>query len=241
MPGERVLELDAIVKHYRDADEVVAAVDGVTLTVDAGEVVATYGPSGSGKTTLLLLAAGLLTPDSGRVRVLGRDLAALSGVERTRQLRRDLSFIYQSAHLMNGVPAVENAAVKLLADGVSLRRARGMAEGWLVRLGLDRRLEYTPERLSGGERQRVAIARALASDPRLILADEPTGNLDSQRGMEILSVLAELAHDAGVGVLLVTHDPQAVTVADRVIAMRDGKLTDDDGAASSPVAAQSIR
>jgi putative ABC transport system ATP-binding protein len=241
MPGERVLELDAIVKHYRDADEIVAAVDGVTLTVDAGEAVAAYGPSGSGKTTLLLLAAGLLTPDSGRVRVLGRDLAALSGAERTRQLRRDLSFIYQSAQLMNGVPAVENAAVKLLADGVSLRRARGIAEGWLVRLGLDRRLEYTPERLSGGERQRVAIARALASDPRLILADEPTGNLDSRRGMEILSLLAELAHDAGVGVLLVTHDPQAVTVADRVIAMRDGKLTDDDSAASSPVAAQSIR
>jgi putative ABC transport system ATP-binding protein len=228
-----VLELDEVAKRYRDAEEVVAAVDGVTITVAAGELVAIYGPSGSGKTTLLLLAAGLLAPDSGSVRFVGRDLATLSNAERTRYLRRDLGFIYQSPHLMSGVPAVENAAVKLLADGQSLPSARTAAHGWLERLGIAHRSDYTPEQLSGGERQRVAIARALVGSPRLILADEPTGNLDSRRGSEILELLADLAREQGAAVLLVTHDPQAATLADRVFALRDGRLLADDAGASS--------
>jgi ABC-type lipoprotein export system ATPase subunit len=237
MPDESVLALEQLVKHYRDAEELIAAVDGVTLQVRAGELVAVYGPSGSGKTTLLLLAAGLLAPDAGRVRYRSRDLATLSGAERTQHLRRDLGFIYQQAHLMSGVPAVENAAVKLLADGVPLRRARGPAEDWLTRLGLGGRLEHTPEHLSGGERQRVAIARALVSEPRLVLADEPTGNLDSRRAMETLRLLADLARADGVAVLLVTHDPQAATLADRVYALRDGKLLEDETAALAAAAA----
>lgn len=231
-----VLELDEVGKRYRDAEEVVAAVDGVTITVAAGELVAIYGPSGSGKTTLLLLAAGLLAPDSGSVRFVGRDLATLSNAERTRYLRRDLGFIYQSPHLMSGVPAVENAAVKLLADGQSLPSARTAAHGWLERLGMAHRSDYTPEQLSGGERQRVAIARALVGGPRLILADEPTGNLDSRRGSEILELLADLAREQGAAVLLVTHDPQAATLADRVFALRDGRLLADDAGASSGAA-----
>jgi putative ABC transport system ATP-binding protein len=227
MPAISVLELDRVAKLYHDADELVAAVDAVSLEVARGELVAIYGPSGSGKSTLLLIAAGLLAPDAGAVRFMGRDLAELSNAERTQYLRRDIGFVYQSAHLMSGVPAVENAAVKLLADGRSLKRARGAASEWLERLGMGHRLDHTPEELSGGERQRVAIARALIGAPRLILADEPTGNLDSRRGLEILTLLAGLAHEDDAAVLLATHDPRAATVADRVLALRDGRLLTD--------------
>jgi len=219
-----VLQLQGVVKHYADVDEVVRAVDDVTVAIEPGEMLALYGPSGSGKTSLLLLAAALLTPDEGTVRFDGRDLAILSGREVADYQRRDVGFIYQSFHLMSGVPAVENAAVKLLADGVSLRDARSAAAGWLERVGLGHRLHHAPERLSGGERQRVAIARALVNEPRLILADEPTGSLDTPRGSEILRLLGDIAHEQQAAVLLVTHDPQAAAIADRTYGLRDGKL-----------------
>jgi putative ABC transport system ATP-binding protein len=221
-----ILELEGVGKHYTDADELVRAVDGVTLAIEAGRVHALYGPSGSGKTTLLLLAAGLLSPDRGTVRFAGEDLERLSAGALAAYQRREIGFIYQSAHLMTGVPAVENAAVKLLADGVSLNRARAAAAEWLERLGLLHRLEHTPEQLSGGERQRVAIARALVNEPRLILADEPTGNLDTRRGSQILELLGALAREREVAVLIATHDPQAAAVADTMHELRDGKLGD---------------
>ncbi|HEX5308010.1 MAG TPA: ABC transporter ATP-binding protein [Solirubrobacteraceae bacterium] len=229
-----------VVKHYADADEVVQAVDGVNIEIQPGEMLALYGPSGSGKTTLLLLAAGLIAPDRGTVCFHDANLASLSSRELADYQRRDVGFIYQSFHLMSGVPAVENAAVKLLADGVSLGQARGMATEWLERVGLGHRLNHVPERLSGGERQRVAIARALVNKPRLILADEPTGSLDSRRGQEVLRLLAEIAREQQAAVLLVTHDPQAAAVADRVCGLRDGKLVEDErdgsGERSAPVA-----
>lgn len=223
-----VLEFERVAKRYSDVDEVVHAVDDVSVSIAPGEMLALYGPSGSGKTTLLLLASGLLTPDGGTVRFGHRDLADLSGRELTDYQRRDVGFIYQSCHLMSGVPAVENAAVKLLADRVSLREARSAATGWLERVGLGHRLDRVPERLSGGERQRVAIARALVNEPRLILADEPTGSLDSRRGLEILRLLADIAHEQQAAVLLVTHDPQAAAIADRVCGLRDGKLLHEE-------------
>jgi ABC-type lipoprotein export system ATPase subunit len=226
-----VLELDRVVKQYADADEVIRAVDEVTLTVARREVCVVYGPSGSGKTTMLLLAAALLAPDRGSVRFEGRDLARLSSGELASYRRRELGFIYQSTHLMTGVPAVENAAVKLLADGAPLQRARSVASEWLERVGLLDRLCRTPERLSGGERQRVAIARALVNDPRLILADEPTGNLDTERGAQVLHLLAAIAHERGAAVLIATHDPYAARVADRVYRLRDGSLDPDVGGA----------
>jgi ABC-type lipoprotein export system ATPase subunit len=218
-----VLELRELVKHY-PGSELVRAVDGVSLSVGAGELVALYGPSGSGKTTLLLLAAGILNPDAGRVLFDGRDLATLSSSGRALHQRHQLGIVYQHDHLVAGVPAIDNAAVKLLADRVGLAEARRKAIPWLERVGLGARLDHVPAQLSGGERQRVAIARALVNEPRMILADEPTGSLDSRRGGEILELLASICRERGVGALLATHDPRAATIADRVCELRDGKL-----------------
>ncbi len=226
-----VLQLDAVVKHYPGyGGEAVRAVDGVTLAVGPGEVIALHGPSGSGKSTLLMLAAALMEPDAGVVRFEGRALADFSAVEAADYQRRMIGFVYQSFHLMAGVPAIENAAIKLLADRVPLKQARRAAIPWLERVGLGGRLNHTPDQLSGGERQRVAIARALVNEPRLILADEPTGSLDSRRGAEILSLLAQIARQQRAAVLLVTHDSQAAAVADRVCALRDGRLVVDEPA-----------
>jgi ABC-type lipoprotein export system ATPase subunit len=219
-----ILELDDVVKHYTDAGEVIQAVDGVSLTLKPSEICVIYGPSGSGKTTLLLLAAGLLAPDAGAVSFEGRNLAELSERELIEHQRHQTGLIYQSPHLLQGVPAVENAAVKLLSDGVSLPNARYRASDWLERVGLLDRLAHTPDRLSGGERQRVAIARALVNEPRLILADEPTGHLDSRRGMQILELLAGIAREREAAVLLVTHDPQAASIADCIYRLQDGRL-----------------
>jgi ABC-type lipoprotein export system ATPase subunit len=221
-----MLELEGVVKHYHGAGEEVRAVDGVSLTIAAGEMVALHGPSGSGKTTLLLLIAALLRPEEGQIRFAGRDLSSLSENQACDYLLRDVGFIYQSFHLLPRVSAVENASLKLLLGGVGMREAQARAVPWLERVGLGDRLERTPEKLSGGERQRVAIARALAGEPKLILADEPTGNLDSARSEQIVELLRAIAHERGAAVLLVTHDPAAATIADRCCTLRDGRLSD---------------
>jgi putative ABC transport system ATP-binding protein len=219
-----MLELRDVVKHYRAAGEEVPAVDGVSLEVRAGEIVAIQGPSGSGKTTLLLLIAALLAPDRGTIRFAGREISALSEDEVSDYLMRDVGFVYQSYRLMPRVSALENAALKLIVGGVSMREAKRLTLPWLDRLGLGDRQDYTPEQLSGGERQRVAIARALSGEPRLILADEPTGNLDSARSSETIALLAELAHERDAAVVLVTHDAEAAQLADRRMILRDGRL-----------------
>ena len=221
-----MLELEQVVKHYRGAGEEVRAIDGVSLTVSPGEMLALHGPSGSGKTTLLKLAATLLAPERGTVRFDGVDLASFSEDDASDYLLRDVGFVYQNPRLMPRVSALENASIKLLLGGVGRREAHAQALQWLERLGLGDRAERTPEQLSGGERQRVAIARALSGDPPLILADEPTGNLDSARSREIVALLGEIAHERGAGVLLVTHDTEAATLADRSLTLRDGELHD---------------
>lgn len=219
-----MLELESVVKHYREADEEVRAVDGVTLAVSPGEMVALHGPSGSGKTTLLLLIAALLRPDAGTIRYAGRSISDLTNDQASEYLLRDVGFIFQGFHLMPRVSAIENASRKLLMQGVGMRTAQSRAAPWLARLGLGERLHHTPEQMSGGERQRVAIAKALACEPKLILADEPTGNLDSERSREVVELLSTVAHKRGAIVVLVTHDETVSAIADRSIMLHDGKL-----------------
>jgi putative ABC transport system ATP-binding protein len=220
----RGLELRGLVKGYASGGGVIRAVDGVSLRVEAGEFVALYGPSGSGKSTLLTLAGGLLEPDAGSVLVGGRDIGGLSAREGARFRLRHVGFVFQSFHLMLGASALDNAALKLLGDGYSLREARRVARPWLERVGLGERVEQRPARMSMGERQRVAVARALVNEPGLLLADEPTGNLDSVRSAEILGLLRDVCHERAIPALLVTHDPQAREFADRVYTLRDGRL-----------------
>jgi putative ABC transport system ATP-binding protein len=218
------LELREVSKRYLSAGETVHAVDRVSLEVSPGEFVALYGPSGSGKTTLLLLAAAIIHPDEGRVLFDGREVSGLSPRDSARYRREQTGVVFQSFHLMGGASALDNAAVKLLALGMTLGDATAAARPWLERVGLGDRLKRTPGEMSMGERQRVAIARALANDPRLLLADEPTGNLDSKRSREIMELLAEICREREIPVLLVTHDPQATAFVDRVYTLRDGKL-----------------
>jgi putative ABC transport system ATP-binding protein len=219
-----VLELRNLVKHYPAVGgEAVRAVDGVSLTVAPGEAVALYGPSGSGKTTLLLMIAMLLEPTAGEVVIGGRDVSSLSEREASRFRLSELGFIRQSFDLLPGVSTLDNATLKLLAT-MRWRQARLQIAPLLERLGLGERLHNRAETLSMGERQRVMIARALSTSPRLLLADEPTGSLDTRRGGEVLELLRELCRERGVAALIVSHDPMAADYADRVLALRDGRL-----------------
>jgi putative ABC transport system ATP-binding protein len=219
-----VLQLRALTKHYpAAAGEPVLAVDGVSLGVRRGEMVALYGPSGSGKTTLLRLVAGLLVPDSGSILVDGREISRLSEAERARYRLHELGYVEQSFDLLDGGSAAQNAAFKLWLTK-DARRAERIVEPLLVRLGLGARVHSRPAALSMGERQRVLIARALSTQPKLVLADEPTGNLDTRRSREVLELLAETCREQRTAVLLVTHDPQAASIADRVHELHDGRL-----------------
>jgi len=229
-----VLELRELVKRYAVGTEPVSAVDGVSLSIAAGELVALYGPSGSGKTTLLMMTAGVLRPDSGSVLVAGREISALSAGEAARYRMQELGFVRQSMALIPAASALDNAALKLLGASVSVRAARRRVEPILMRLGLEERLQHRGDQLSMGERQRVMIARALSTDPKLILADEPTGSLDTERGREVLALLSGLCHERGIAVLLATHDPEAAAYAERVHTLRDGRLTDERPAGLTP-------
>jgi putative ABC transport system ATP-binding protein len=236
-----MLELRRLVKHYPVAGgEPVRAVDDVSLSVAAGELVALYGPSGSGKTTLLKLIAAVMAPDSGEILVAGRDVAHLSDREAARYRLRDVGFVLQTFHMLAGLSAIDNASLKLIALGMSVREAHQRMTPLLTRLGLDERAEHRVNQLSMGERQRVAIAKALSTEPGLLLADEPTGNLDTRRGAEVLALLSEICRERRTAVLLVTHDPQAAAIAHRVFALRDGRLVDHvpDAALGAPATAE---
>jgi putative ABC transport system ATP-binding protein len=233
-----MLELREVVKHHlAGGGEPVRAVDGVSMEVGAGEMVALHGPSGSGKTTLLTLVAALMAPDSGAVLVDGRDVSMLSDAEAARYRLHELGYIDQSFELLPGGDVIQNAALKLWVT-IGVRRGNRQVAPTLERLGLGERLCHRADSLSMGERQRVMIARALSTEPKLLLADEPTGNLDTQRSREVLELLGEVCRERGTALLLVTHDPQATAYADRVHVLRDGRLAevDSDTAQLTPAA-----
>jgi putative ABC transport system ATP-binding protein len=234
-PGDiRRLELEGVVRHYRGVAEEVRAVDGVSMTVLPGETISLLGPSGSGKTTLLLLMAALLRPEAGAVRYGERDLASLSEREVSGYLMNEVGFIFQRSHLWPRSSAIRNASEKLIATGVGVLDARERVIPWLERVGLGDRLEHPAAQLSGGERQRVAIARVLACEPRLILADEPTGSLDSLRSREIVELLRSISHDRGAMVVIVTHDRDVASLVDRCYTLRDGKLISGESSSEPP-------
>ena len=211
-------------KRYQvGSGEPILAVDGVSMQVAAGELVALYGPSGSGKTTLLRMIEGELRPDSGKVLVDGRDLSVMSRQEEDIYRLRQLGVIGQPHNLIPGARAIDSASLKLLLTQ-SRKRGTPVVEGLLRELGLGERMRHRTEELSMGERQRVLIAMALAIDPKLVLADEPTGNLDSRSSREVLGCLRRLCVERGMALLLVTHDPLVAGFADRVHELRDGQL-----------------
>jgi putative ABC transport system ATP-binding protein len=220
-----VLELADVVKRYHRGNETVCALDGVDLTVADGEFVSLVGPSGSGKSTLLHLAGGLDTPDGGIIRTCGQDLARLGAKQRARLRRRDVGFVFQFFHLLPTLSVAENVELPLLLDGT--RRSNGRVADLLERVGISHRAAHRPAELSGGELQRAAIARALAAEPRLILADEPTGNLDSATGASVLDALTGAVADTGAALVMVTHDVDAARRADRCLHLRDGQLVLD--------------
>jgi putative ABC transport system ATP-binding protein len=219
-----MLELERTSKYYSTPAGDIRAVDDVSLAVHPGELVALFGPSGSGKTTLLLLAAGLLRCDLGNVCFEGRDLGAISKREVLEYRRTKLGFVFQNFNLVPGLSAEENVALPLLLRGVHHREAGRRALSALEDVGLLARAAHPPAKLSGGEQQRTSIARALVGKPKLLLADEPTGNLDSETGDTVLDLLSALPREGRVATILVTHDARVARYADRVLAMRDGRF-----------------
>jgi putative ABC transport system ATP-binding protein len=221
-----VLRTHGLRREYGKGEALVRAVDGVSLDVAAGETVAVMGPSGCGKSTLLHLLGGLDRPTGGEVWLAGQSLGRL-GERGLARLRRDaVGFVFQAFHLMDELTAVENVELPALLAGRSPRAARRRAAGLLEQVGLDDRARFLPTALSGGQRQRVAIARALVSDPLVVLADEPTGNLDSEATLEVLRLFESL-HTAGQTLVIVTHDSRIAATADRLIGMRDGAFVDE--------------
>jgi len=220
-----VLRARGLRKEYGKGEGLVRAVDGVDLDIRAGETVAIMGPSGCGKSTLLHLLGGLDRPSAGEVLLNGRRIDDISEKSLARMRRTDVSYVFQSFHLMEELTAVENVELSALMAGRSPRDARRRAEQLLDQLGLAGRSRFLPSALSGGQRQRVAVARALSNEPLIVLADEPTGNLDSAATLDVLQLFNEL-HEYGQTLVIVTHDARIAATADRMFSMRDGALVD---------------
>ncbi len=222
-----LIQADNLTKIYGKGDTAVVALDHLNLKVEAGEFVAVMGPSGCGKSTLLHLLGGLDRPTEGDVTIDEANLRSLDDTRLAELRRRKIGFVFQFFNLIPVLNAMENASLPLLLDGMPAAQARSKAAEWLERVGLGGRSLHRPDQLSGGQQQRVAIARALVSEPALILADEPTGNLDSRASDEVVSLLRQVSDEWGRAVIMVTHDPRNAAYADRIIFLKDGKIVDE--------------
>lgn len=221
-----VLELKSVFRTYRRGEAQVEVLKGVDLNLERGQLVGLVGPSGSGKSTLLHTAGLLEKPDSGEVLLDGQDCLKLSDKQRTLMRRTKLGFVYQFHHLLPEFNAVDNVATPLYLSGVSRKEARARATDLLDRMGLGHRLTHQPMEMSGGEQQRVAIARALANRPAVLIADEPTGNLDTKTTEDVFAQLIEVGRNEGLSMLIATHNLALTQYMDRVVTLSDGKLTD---------------
>jgi putative ABC transport system ATP-binding protein len=230
----KTLELRQVSKSYGQGSGRVHALREVTLTADEGAMVAVMGPSGSGKSTLLTIAGTLEEPTSGDVLIAGQPVAGMSRNAKARLRRRTIGYVFQDFNLLPGLTAAENVALPLELDGLSARKARAAGLKALERLGLGERAAHYPDQLSGGERQRVAIARAMVGERRLLLADEPSGALDSVNGEAVMRLLHDACKTGGMTAVVVTHDAQLASWADRVVFLRDGRVTDRTAPAPDP-------
>jgi len=221
-----LLELRDVSKSYGDGDAEVHALHGVSLSVERGEMVAVMGPSGSGKSTFLTISGTLEEPSSGEVFVDGQAVRGMSRRAKAQLRRRVIGYVFQDFNLLPGLTAAENVSLPLELDGSSMRKAHLAALRSLDGLGLGRRAAHYPDQLSGGERQRVAIARAMVGERKLLLADEPSGALDSANGEAVMRLLLEACRNSGMAAVVVTHDAQLASWADRVLFLRDGRVTD---------------
>jgi lipoprotein-releasing system ATP-binding protein len=232
--GEAVLALRGVSRTFRTGGAEIAVLIGVDLDLRPGEIVALVGPSGAGKSTLLHIAGLLERPDAGAVLIGSRDCSRLPDEERTLLRRSELGFVYQFHHLLPEFSALENVMLPQMIAGVARRRAHEKAMVLLDRVGLGSRVSHRPARLSGGEQQRVAIARALANDPKILLGDEPTGNLDHATGEGVLQALLDLVRHGGLAALIATHNLELAGRLDRVVALADGRLRDLDRQTATP-------
>ncbi|MDH4136993.1 MAG: ABC transporter ATP-binding protein [Anaerolineae bacterium] len=222
-----ILEANDVSKQYQMGEVTVDALDGVDFVVEKGEFVAVMGPSGSGKSTLLHLLGGLDKSTDGEVTLGGRKLSVMSDKEVTLARRRNVGFVFQFYNLLPTLTAEENIALPLLIDGKKIKEYQSKIDKLLELVGLTDRRRHKPDQLSGGEQQRVAIARAFVNDPDIVLADEPTGNLDSKAGEEIMKLLRRSCDELGQTIVVVTHDPKAASFADRIVFLKDGQIASE--------------
>ncbi len=219
-----LIRLENVYKIYKVGNENVYALKGINLKVKRGEVIAIVGPSGSGKSTLLNLIGCLDRPTKGKVLIDGKDVSKLSDDELAEIRRKKIGFVFQFFYLIPGLTALGNVMLPMVFAGIPKEKREERAKKLLKIVGLEKRMNHKPNELSGGERQRVAIARALANDPEIILADEPTGNLDSKTGKEIMEILTKLNKEENVTLIVVTHNPYVASYAERIIYLKDGKI-----------------